>query len=197
MKLNLEQIKDISQGVERITENNGEISFFRFTEKEEKLYSTSELYPRTFSTSGVKLHFKTDATALLLKVRTEKMTNISFFAFDIYVKNTSNVPATNVKIKADVHNANLYYKYIFESNEYDGVNMVTYYYYQEDTDNSKQFEEFTIDTLAPGETASFTYQCIADEITEGGEKEIYSSIKVSADDIEETSIETMKNKIKN
>lgn len=117
--------------------------------------------------------------------------------YTVYVKNTSNVPATNVKIKADVHNSNLYYKYIFESNEYDGVNMVTYYYYQEDTDNSKQFEEFTIDTLAPGETASFTYQCIADEIADDTEKEIYSSIKVSADDIEETSIETMKNKIKN
>lgn len=117
--------------------------------------------------------------------------------YTVYVKNTSNVPATNVKIKADVHNSNLYYKYIFESDEYDGVNMVTYYYYQEDTDNSKQFEEFTIDTLAPGETASFTYQCIADEISDDGEKEIYSSIKVSADDIEETSIETMKNKIKN
>lgn len=85
MKLNLEQIKDISQGVERITEKDGEIYFFRFTEKEEKLYSTSELYPRIFSTAGVKLHFKTDATALLLRVRAEKMTNISFFAFDIYI----------------------------------------------------------------------------------------------------------------
>lgn len=117
--------------------------------------------------------------------------------YTVYVKNTSNVPATNVKIKADVHNSNLYYKYIFESNEYDGINMVTYYYYQEDTDNSKQFEEFTIDTLAPGETTSFTYQCIADEIADDTEKEVYSSIKVSADDIEEQSIETMKNKIKN
>ena len=117
--------------------------------------------------------------------------------YTVFVKNTSNVPVTNVKIKADVHNANLYYKYIFESDEYDLENMVTYFYYKEDTDNSKQFEEFIIDSLAPGETASFTYQCIADEIADDGEKEIYSSIKVSADDIEETSIETLKTKVKN
>lgn len=117
--------------------------------------------------------------------------------YTVFVKNTSNVPATNVKIKADVHNANLYYKYYFESNEYDDKNMVTYFYYKEDTDNSKQFEEFTIDSLAPGETTSFTYQCIADEIADDGEKEIHSSIKVSADDIEETSIETIKTKVKN
>ena len=117
--------------------------------------------------------------------------------YTVYVKNTSNVPAKNVKIKADVHNSNLYYKYIFESDEYDLTNKLTYFYYQEDIDNSKQIEEFTIDTLAPGETASFTYQCVTDEISDDTEKEVYSSIKVSADDIEEQSIETMKNKIKN
>lgn len=117
--------------------------------------------------------------------------------YTVYVKNTSNVEATNVRIKADVHNANLYYKYIFESDEYDLTNMLTYYYYVEDTDNSKQYEEFIIDTLKPGETKSFTYQGVVDEINTNEEKEVYSTIQVSADEIEETTLETIRNKVKN
>ncbi len=85
MKLDFEKIQEITQGVERIVEDCGELFFYRFTEPENELYSLSELYPRTFSTAGVKFHFKTDATELSLNVRVEKLTDISLFAFDIYV----------------------------------------------------------------------------------------------------------------
>lgn len=84
MQLDFEKIKEIAQGAERIVESGGEISFFRFSKAEDEVYSSSELYPRTFSTAGVKLDFKTDATAISIKVKAEKLTNISLFAFDIY-----------------------------------------------------------------------------------------------------------------
>lgn len=85
MKLDFEKIKEITQGAERIIKNGDGISFLRFTEEEDRVYSSSELYPRTFATAGVKLHFKTDAKALSMNVRVEKITNLSIFAFDVYV----------------------------------------------------------------------------------------------------------------
>ena len=74
--------------------------------------------------------------------------------------------------------------------------METYFYYKEDEDNTKQFEEFTIETLAPGETEILRYKGIAKEIEDTEKAEIYSTIKVSADGIEEQTIETIRNEIK-
>ena len=85
MKLDIEKIKEITQGAERIVENGGEISLFRFTDAEDKLYSSSSLYPRTFSSAGIKLHFRTDAKALSISIRAEKLIDTSIFSLDIYV----------------------------------------------------------------------------------------------------------------
>ncbi len=84
MKLTFEQIKSITSGAERIEENGGTVSFFRFTKAEEKAYAESWLYPRTFATSGIKLHFKTDAKAMDLKIRATEIGYHTLYAFDIY-----------------------------------------------------------------------------------------------------------------
>ena len=84
MKLTFEQIKSITSGAERIEENNGAISFLRFTKAEEDAYQGSWLYPRTFATSGIKLRFKTDAKAMNLKTRTADIGYNTLYAFDVY-----------------------------------------------------------------------------------------------------------------
>lgn len=86
MKLNLEQIKCITQGAERIEEIDGVIRFFRFTAEERAVYSPAEHFDQiTGATAGIQMVFQTDATALALKVHTSKATNRSFFCHDIFV----------------------------------------------------------------------------------------------------------------
>ena len=85
MKVGFEKIKELVQGAERVVENNGEISFFRFTEAEDKLYSLSELYPRTHLTAGIKFHFKTDAKYLSVSIRAENLIGAGIFSLDIFV----------------------------------------------------------------------------------------------------------------
>ncbi len=115
--------------------------------------------------------------------------------YKIYVKNTSTIAAKSLQIRARSEKANLYYIYYFDSDEYDMETVETYYYYKEDEDGSKGFEEFEIETLEPGETKIFTYKGIAKEIEDGEESEIYSNIEIVADGVETKTIQTSKNKI--
>ena len=67
MKLNYEQIKDITCGAEMVKFEDGECRFYRFNDSELEFYKTSEFYSKTFSTSDVELNFETDAKSLFLK----------------------------------------------------------------------------------------------------------------------------------
>ena len=81
MKLNLQQITQITQGAVMVEYMGGAYRFYRMTDGE---YDITE---KTIadSTAGVILEFKTDATKLSLKVNTELSMDIrSFFAFDIF-----------------------------------------------------------------------------------------------------------------
>ena len=84
MKLTYEQIKSITQGAVKITEENGLINFFRFTDEEQKMYEGTDFYRKTFSTSGVQLNFKTDGDAINLKIETSPSTSRTFFSLDIF-----------------------------------------------------------------------------------------------------------------
>lgn len=84
MKLTFEQIKSITQGAVNITEENGQINFFRFTEEEQKMYEGTDFYRKTFSTSGVQLNFRTDGDAINLKIETSPSTSRAFFSLDIF-----------------------------------------------------------------------------------------------------------------
>ena len=70
MKLSIEKIKNITSGAERILEKDGFIQFFRFSEKEEQLYSKAHpqfLY-KTFHTAGISMDFETDASAIKIDI---------------------------------------------------------------------------------------------------------------------------------
>ena len=72
MKLNLEQLQQITTGAVKIKEENGLFSFSRFTAEQEKLYqiTSQDFYNKAFSTAGVKFSFKTDSKNLFLKLKT-------------------------------------------------------------------------------------------------------------------------------
>jgi len=87
MKLNLQQIRSVTQGAEQILEEKGSIRFYRFTEEELALYrARPDYYPMAVSTAGVQLEFRTDAAELYLRVTaTEGKLYHKYFAFDILV----------------------------------------------------------------------------------------------------------------
>ena len=90
MELNYNQIKSITNGAVRITQEEDGFHFFRFTQEQEDLYlihRESGLHRNTFSTSGVQMRFKTDSTKLRLSINTFKGNNRNYFAMDVLVNN--------------------------------------------------------------------------------------------------------------
>ena len=85
MKLTYEQIVSITQGVEYVEQKEEGIQFHRFTPDEERVYGASIFHPKQYATAGVRLHFKTDSTMLIMKVLTSKGSGCEYFAHDILV----------------------------------------------------------------------------------------------------------------
>ncbi len=87
MKLTLEQIKRITVGAVRITEEDGAIRFFRFSEEQTEMYKNvrKDFYNKTYSTAGIKLKFKTDSKTLALSVFAKPSSSRYFFDIDIFV----------------------------------------------------------------------------------------------------------------
>ncbi len=82
MKLNLEQIKIMTQGAERIVESDGAVQFFRFSEEEMQVCGGSN----ELCTAGVQMEFRTDADGLTITGQTREAYPIrSFFSFDVFV----------------------------------------------------------------------------------------------------------------
>ena len=79
MKLNLEQIKTVTQGVQNVTYENGEYIFSRFTNEEEEVIGGDNIY----HPAGVQMKFKTDGDILRLKVFTEPKAR-GYFSFDVF-----------------------------------------------------------------------------------------------------------------
>ena len=116
--------------------------------------------------------------------------------YTIVVRNTSNVVANNVVIRANAENANLYYFKKFEHTNIEGYQVDIIGNYEEDIDGIKNYEEFTIDTLVPGDSRTFTYQVIVKDLNEIENPEVYGKILVSANNTEDQEINTIKNIIK-
>jgi len=85
MKLNFDEVKSITQGAARVEKGEKGVRFFRFNKEEEEAYSSSSHLPKTYSTSGVQMLFRTDGDALELKINTTSATTRKYFAFDIFV----------------------------------------------------------------------------------------------------------------
>ena len=87
MKLTFAQIREMTWGVARITEENGSLCFYRCTKEQEELLKKrkDEFYRHSLGTAGVRLVFKTDSQALALKVRVENTSERRRFSFDVFV----------------------------------------------------------------------------------------------------------------
>ncbi len=85
MKLTLKEIKDIAFGYESAKEAFGGVIFERFTDKEFNVYKDNAgLFPRTHTPAGVKMRFKTDASAVNIDLEVKPGTDRHFFAVDVY-----------------------------------------------------------------------------------------------------------------
>lgn len=90
MKLSIEQIRNITQGVERVESDNGRVSFHRFTEREELFYKQRDaMFGRSFSyrckaPAGVKLCFATNSKNLKITVMVDVATSRSYFSLDVF-----------------------------------------------------------------------------------------------------------------
>lgn len=81
MKLDLEQIKSITQGIRDVSFENERYRFFRFTEKEADVIGNNNIC----NTAGIQMLFKTDGNCLRLRVNVQDKTLIrSYFCFDIF-----------------------------------------------------------------------------------------------------------------
>lgn len=87
MKLNLSQIKTITTGAVKITEEADGFHFHRFTEEQEELFRArrDDFYQKTFCTAGVQLRFRTDSRSLSLKAEFFHEAARQYFAMDIFV----------------------------------------------------------------------------------------------------------------
>ena len=87
MKLNFNQIKQITIGAVDIKEENGVVSFSRFTDEQKNVYlnHSKPFYDRTQATAGIKLYFRTNSKNLFIKVGTSFSTERTFFSMDVFV----------------------------------------------------------------------------------------------------------------
>ena len=90
MKLSIEQIRSITQGVDRVESDNGRVSFHRFTEREELFYKQRDaMFGRSFSyrckaPAGVKLCFATNSKNLKITAMVDVATSRSYFSLDVF-----------------------------------------------------------------------------------------------------------------
>ena len=87
MTLDLQQVKNITLGAVRIEQNECGFHFYRFTKQQEELYKhrKEEFYMKSFSTSGVRMHFYTNSQSLFMKIKTSYGSSRSYFAVDVFV----------------------------------------------------------------------------------------------------------------
>ncbi len=87
MQLNFSQIEAITLGAARVEQQADGVHFYRFTRQQEELYKArnQDFYIKTFSTSGVRLRFRTDSRTLLLFVTVSPGCSRSYFSFDVFV----------------------------------------------------------------------------------------------------------------
>ena len=87
MKLNIQQIKEITKGAVRIEETDGVVSFYRFTKEQEEMYQDrkEDFYKKTFATAGVKFLFETDSEFIKLTGTILSGSSRKYYSIDVFV----------------------------------------------------------------------------------------------------------------
>lgn len=87
MKLTFSQIREMTWGVARIQEEDGNLCFYRCTEEQEALFKRrkDEFYRHSLGTAGIRLVFQTDSQHLVMKVKVDAVTDRKRFSFDVFV----------------------------------------------------------------------------------------------------------------
>ena len=88
MKLNFSQIRSITTGAVRLTEESGRIQFHRFTPEQEQHYQQYEngaFFDKVLATAGICLRFRTDSSRLYLKMRMSAGSSRTYYAVDVTV----------------------------------------------------------------------------------------------------------------
>ena len=133
MKLDLNQIKEITLGTVRVEEENGLINLYRFTKEQEELYKRrwQDFYMKTFATAGIRLMFKTDSKKIALTVVTEQGSSRSYFSLDVF---SDGIPVGYIDNFSDRVLPQVYTKEQFDFGEFskefqlgDGVKTVCMY----------------------------------------------------------------------
>ena len=84
MNVELEQLQTIATGTVKILKENGGICFHRFTKEQEEVFKNTEDFALLLSPAGIKLHFNTNSTKIVLKGLTEQVSKVrSFYCIDI------------------------------------------------------------------------------------------------------------------
>lgn len=127
----------------------------------------------------------------------DKVHNGQILRYNIVVTNQSQAPITNIKLKGTAQNANMYWWKTYKIISSSTGEEATTGDWVEDKDGTHSVEEFTIDSLNPGETKNVSYQIVVDKKVESENSTVFGNIEVTADGIETSNIETVKNEIKN
>lgn len=88
MRLSADKLEALSHGAVRVKEENGKVSFYRFTEEQQRLYKNSgneSFYRKTFAPASVRLEFRTDSSSLFIKLNVPFPTTRSYFSVDVCV----------------------------------------------------------------------------------------------------------------
>lgn len=94
MRLNIEQIKNITVGAVRITEEQDGFHFYRYTEEQDRFYferdkEFSGFYAKSHATSGMRMVFKTDGRSVAVKGKVLKGTSRSYYSVDVFVNGSA------------------------------------------------------------------------------------------------------------
>ena len=82
MRLTIDRIRAVTTGASKVTYEDGNYRFFRFSNRESAVIDNVNVE----YTAGIQMKFKTDSPWLKLKVYTEQATELtSYFCFDIFV----------------------------------------------------------------------------------------------------------------
>ena len=88
MQLNTERLKPLLKGVLTVSEEDGWLRLYRFTEKQGNYYfekTPDTFYPKTFAAAGMKLECVTDADEISFDFRVFPASSRAFYSVDLYI----------------------------------------------------------------------------------------------------------------